>query len=420
MSRPLLPNRAARRLFLDRHLLLRPRGGPGRGEDLDGVLDALGFVQLDSVNTLARAHDLILWSRRGRFRPAALEALVARRRTAFEHWTHDAAVIPMAFYPMWRLKFARDEDRMRARWPAARREGWTGELDAVLRHVSDHGPASSLDVGEGEPRNSSGWWDWHPSKTALEFLWRSGRLAVCHRRGFRKHYDLPERVIPAPQRDARPTVEETVDWAMRAALDRLGFATSGELAAFFEVATREEARAWCARELSAGRIVSVDVEGADGTRRQSFSTEAILDGVPSLPAPTGRVRLLSPFDPALRDRARAERLFGFRYRIEIFVPAAQRAYGYYVFPVLQGERMVGRLDARRNGARRNGATLEVRAFWPEPGVRMGRALCAGLEAELGRVGALAGTDGAAYAPDWMRDGAPPDPGPSGGAGEPPG
>ncbi len=115
MSRPLLSNRNARRLFLDRHLLLRPGSGTGRAGDLESVLNALGFVQVDSVNTLARAHDLILWARRGRYRPAALEHLVARRRTAFEHWTHDAAVIPMASYPMWRLKFARGEVRMRRR-----------------------------------------------------------------------------------------------------------------------------------------------------------------------------------------------------------------------------------------------------------------------------------------------------------------
>ena len=362
MFRLLLPNRAARRLFLGRHLLLRPGSGPGRAADLEGVLDALGFVQVDSVNTLARAHDLILWSRRGRYRPAALEHLVARRRTAFEHWTHDAAVIPMTSYPMWRLKFARDEARMRTRWPAARREGWAGELDAVLRHVADHGPTSSLDVGMGEPKGSSGWWDWHPSKTALEFLWRSGRLAVCHRRGFRKYYDLAERVIPEAQLRARPSEAETIDWAMRSALDRLGFATSGELAAFHEIAMREEAKAWCGAALASGRIREVDVEMTGGRRRRSITTEAILDAVPALPAPTARVRLLSPFDPALRDRARAERLFGFRYRIEIFVPEAKRTHGYYVFPILRGDRLIGRVDARRTGT-----TLHVRAFWPEAG-----------------------------------------------------
>ena len=400
MSRPVLPNRDARRLFLDRHLLLRPGAGPGRGGDLEGVLDGLGFVQVDSVNTLARAHDLILWSRRGRYRPPALEALVAGQRSAFEHWTHDAAVIPMPFYPMWRLKFARDEARMRARWPAWRRDGWMEELDAVLRRISDHGPASSLDVGEGEPRGSSGWWDWHPSKTALEFLWRSGRLAVCHRQGFRKHYDLAERVIPEPVRRVHLDGDEIVERAMWGALERLGFATSGELAAFFEIATRDEAKAWCAEALAAGRIVEVDVEMADGTRRRSLSTEAILDDVPALPAPGGRVRLLSPFDPALRDRARAERLFGFRYRIEIFVPEPRRTYGYYVFPVLRGDRMVGRIDARRDGR-----ALHLRAFWPEPGVRAGRGLLAGLEAELRRAGGLAGTADLTFGRDWLRSGA---------------
>ena len=150
MNRPRLDNRRARRLFLDRHLLLRPETGPGRGADLARALDALGFVQVDSVNTLARAHDLILWARRGRYRPQALHHLVARDRTAFEHWTHDAAVIPMRFYPIWRLKFVRDETRMHARWPRWRGKGWNAEIDAVLRHVADAGPTSSRDIGPDE------------------------------------------------------------------------------------------------------------------------------------------------------------------------------------------------------------------------------------------------------------------------------
>ncbi|WP_068114797.1 winged helix-turn-helix domain-containing protein [Tropicimonas marinistellae] len=397
MTRPLLDNQTARRLFLDRHLLVRPGSGPGNNDDLDGVLHGLGFVQVDSVNTLARAHDLILWSRRGRYRPEALERLVSHRRTAFEHWTHDAAVIPMEFYPMWRLKFARDEAHMRARWPAARRDGWEAETESVLRHIGDHGPACSNDLGGDEKKGSSGWWDWHPSKTALEFLWRSGQLAICHRRGFRKFYDLTERVIPADQLTRTLSAGETVDWAMSEALRRLGFGTSGELAAFFDIVTRDEARDWCARALSAGRIVEADIEMADGSRRRSFTSEAHLDSVPSLPDPSSRARLLSPFDPALRDRARAERLFGFHFRIEIFVPEAKRRYGYYVFPVLQGDRMIGRLDARRAGN-----ALVVSAFWPEHGVRMGKGRTSGLIAELQRVRTLAGVDSVEFANGWLR------------------
>ena len=397
MTRLLLDNRRARRLFLDRHLLLRPGSGPGAGEDLEGVLHDLGFVQVDSVNTLARAHDLILWSRRGRYRQKALEHLVAQRRTAFEHWTHDAAVIPMPFYPMWRLKFARDEVRMREQWPQWHREGWHAELDAVLRHVSDHGPACTLDVGGNEKKGSSGWWDWHPSKTALEFLWRSGRLAICHREGFRKFYDLTERVIPANCLTGKQDDEEIIDWAMSEALERIGFGTSGEIAAFFDIVTRDEAKAWCARALAGRRIVEADIEMADGSKRKSFTTEAALEHTTSLAEPSLRVSLLSPFDPALRDRARAERLFGFHYRIEIFVPEAKRRYGYYVFPVLQGDRVIGRLDVKRVGT-----TLHVRAFWPEPDVRMGAARSAALTSELDRVKHLAGAGNVEFAEGWLQ------------------
>lgn len=397
MSVAVLTNRDARRLFLERHLLLGQGSGPGRGGDLAGVLDRLGFVQVDSVNTLARAHDLILWSRRGRYRPSGLDRLVARDRVAFEHWTHDAAIIPMRFYPMWRLKFARDDARMRLRWPAWQREGWDAEIDTVLQRIADHGPTSSQDVGEGERRGSSGWWDWHPSKTALEYLWRSGRLAICHRSGFRKYYDLPQRVIPEGLRTMQVADGDIIDWAMEGALKRLGFGTSGELAAFFEIATRDEARAWCQYALAAGRIVEVDVELADGSHRRCFTAPAMLDLVAALPEPSNRVRVLSPFDPALRDRARAERLFGFRYRIEIFVPAPRRQYGYYVFPVMQGDRLIGRLDARRDDG-----VLTVSAFWPERNLLMGKLRCAALDAELGRLAVLAGVGRIDYAPDWLR------------------
>ena len=398
MTRPILDNQRARRLFLALHLLLRPGAGPGHGADLDSVLHDLGFVQVDSVNTLARAHDLILWSRRGQYRPKSLEHLVARHRTAFEHWTHDAAVIPMRFYPMWRLKFARDEARMRARWPQGRRAGWEAEIEAVRRHVADHGPACSLDVGGDEKKASSGWWDWHPSKTALEFLWRSGQLAVCHRRGFRKFYDLPERVIPAEHLNTRRDDPEIVDWAMSEALGRLGFGTSGELAAFFEIVTRDEAKVWCAKALATGRIIEADIEMADGSLRRSFTTEAARDLAFSLPEPSSRVRLLSPFDPALRDRSRAERLFDFHYRIEIFVPQSKRRYGYYVFPVLQGDRIIGRIDAKRAGD-----ALVVRAFWPEAGVRMGKGRTSGMVTELERVRTLAGVETVNWSRGWLRE-----------------
>lgn len=398
MPDALLNNRDARRLFLHRHQLLCRETGSGKGADLSGVLTDLGFVQVDSVNTLARAHDFILWSRRSRYQPEALNKLIASERNAFEHWTHDAAIIPMQFFPMWRLKFARDEARMKQRWSSWRRDGWASQFDEILGHVEKHGPTTSSDVRGDTPASSGGWWNWHPSKTALEFLWRSGRLAISHREGFRKFYDLTERVIPEPFQHSQMHEAEIIDWAMSASMDRLGFATHGELAAFFDIATREEAKQWCIEAKAAGRLVEIDVEMADGTLRRCYSTQALLNSVSDLPEPSSRVRILSPFDPALRDRARAEKLFGFYYRIEIFVPAPKRQYGYYVFPVMQGDRLIGRIDAKREDKK-----LVITAFWPEQNIKTGKNRITALQAELERIASFLKLTELSYLPDWLRN-----------------
>ncbi|MBM1221897.1 YcaQ family DNA glycosylase [Ponticoccus sp. SC2-23] len=397
---PRLDNEQARRLFLDRHALLRPGGGPGRGADLAGVIETLGFVQLDSVNTFARAHDLILWSRRQQFRPPALNTALAQDRTIFEHWTHDAAAIPMAFYPYWRLKFERDAARLQGRWQKNRREGFVEQIDEILDHVARHGACTTRDVGKDEEKSSGGWWDWHPSKTALEYLWRSGALAVTRREGFRKVYDLTERVIPSETLARRKDDDEIIDWACRAALDRMGFGTSGEIAAFWDIITKAEAARWCRSALQSCLIEEVEIVCADGSRRVSLARPGVVDEALSLPEPSTRVRILSPFDPALRDRARAERLFDFSYRIEIFVPEPKRVYGYYVFPVMEGTRLIGRIDMK---ADRSTETLWIRAFWPEDGVRMGKGRQAKLVSELERAAGLGACRALDFAEDWLRD-----------------
>lgn len=394
MTVPVLSNTQARHVFLARHGLAARPAGAGKGADLAGLITDLGFVQLDSVNTFARAHDLILWSRRQQYRPSALQNLLHRDRDVFEHWTHDAAVIPMAQFPHWRLRFDRDATRLEGRWQEGRRDDFRTKIDDVLRRIADHGPCTSGDVGTDESRGSGGWWDWHPSKTALEYLWRSGQLSVLRRDGFTKVYDLTDRVIPDKVRACRPDPQDTIDWCCAAALDRLGFATSGELAAFWATVTPTEARAWCADACTQGRIIAVDVTGIDGTRRRSFAWPDVMDTI-TTPAP--RLRILSPFDPALRDRKRAERLFGFHYRIEIFVPAPQRKYGYYVFPVMEGDQMIGRIDMKREGT-----TLAITAFWPENGVRMGAGRIKALAAELNRAAVFGGCDQVRYADGWLR------------------
>jgi uncharacterized protein YcaQ len=285
---------------------------------------------------------------------------------------------------------------MDRRWGAWRREGFREQLDAVLEKITAEGRCTSMDVGKDEVKGGGGWWDWHPSKTALEYLWRSGDLSVCHRTGFRKVYDLTERVIPPEHLNAYVPEHEMIDWACSSALERLGFATCGEIAAFYDIITPAQAKTWCAAALNDHSVVEADIEAEDGSLRRSFILPKILNSAP--PDPNARVRLLSPFDPALRDRKRAERLFGFHYRIEIFVPAPKRKFGYYVFPVMQGDQMIGRIDTKRLGD----ATL-VTAFWPEKGIRMGKARVRALEAEIDRVATFVGSTSVNWAIGWLKE-----------------
>ncbi len=399
MNPTLLPNTAARRLFLDRHALIEAPTGPAKGDDLLALIHRLGFVQVDSVNTVERAHHMILWSRRQSYRPANLAPLLERDRTLFEHWTHDASVIPTEFFCHWKLRFARDAERIREKWT-----GWQGtefhdRIEDVLAHVRSDGPVGTGDVGADEARGEAGWWNWHPSKTALEYLWHTGEVCVCHRRNFAKHFDLTERIHPDEHAAAAPSETETIDWACNAALDRLGFATSGEIAAFWATVKPEEAKAWCAAALARGEIIEIAVEGMDGRLRKCFARPDAIDAAAAVPEPANRVRVLSPFDPALRDRNRAERLFGFFYRIEIFVPEPKRQYGYYVFPVMERDRLIGRIDAK---CLRGEGQLAVRAFWPEPGIAMGAGRIARLEAELDRLARFTGCTDVTFADGWLR------------------
>ncbi len=396
MSAPrLIDNRTARRLFLARQGLAFP---PHRKLDDAGLLaliEHLGFVQLDSIQTVERAHHMILFARNQTYRQKQLHRLVERDGALFENWTHDAAVIPSRFFPYWRLRFAREEARLRERWRKWRGGDFEAELEDVLRHVSGNGRVMARELGnddESGRKSSGGWWDWHPSKTALEYLWRCGHLAVAARDGFQKVYDLTERTLPRCHLEAAPSEAETVDWACRSALERLGIATSGEIAAFWDLVTPAEAKAWCAARRG-GELEEVMVANAQGGRPRAAFCFAGTDPCAELPEPPKRLRVLSPFDPLIRDRKRCERLFGFHYRIEVFVPAARRRYGYYVFPLLEGDRLIGRLDMKHE---RDSGALKVKGLWLEPKVKLSAARRNRLEAELERQRRFTGADRVAF------------------------
>ncbi len=395
-----LENTLARRLFLHNHALSEGRGGAGKGTDLSAMIDRIGFVQVDSIATVERAHHMILWSRRQNYRPEALKQLVEQDAALWEHWTHDASILPMSVFPHWRHRFERSEARMKANWSKWFRPGYDNQMQLIMDRIRDEGALKTSDVGADEERSKGGWWDWHPSKTALEWLWRTGELSIARRENFHKVYDLTERVVPEALRRAEISAADTVDWAMQSALDHLGFGTSGELGGYYDLISVEEARGWTKAALKAGQIDEVMVQGADGALRKTFAPPGLMDLAICAPPPPKTLRILSPFDPALRDRKRAEFLFGFYYRIEVFVPEPKRIFGYYVFPVLQGDRLVGRLDAK---AHRAEGVLRVKAFWPEAGVKPTGPLLARLEAELDRLAVFAGCETVQYAPDWLRE-----------------
>jgi uncharacterized protein len=269
MSALILRNPEARRLFLDAHALAEPLAGGAQGQALQRLIERIGFVQVDSINTVARAHHMILWSRRSAYRPDDLTALLETDRSLWEHWTHDASILPVGLFGHWKHRFARDRTLLVERWTGWQRAGFHEKFDEVLRRVAEHGPVTSAEVGEGEARGKGGWWDWHPSKAALEYLWRVGELSVTRREGFRKVYDLTERVVTPAARAAEPGPDETLDWACASALDRLGFATTGELAAYWQAVSPEQAKGWAALALASGRVIEIEVEGADGARRRS-------------------------------------------------------------------------------------------------------------------------------------------------------
>jgi uncharacterized protein YcaQ len=395
-----LTNEVARATFLDRHHLITPPNAPLAKGGLADLVTRLGFVQVDSINTVERAHHMILWSRAQGYRPADLRPGLEGDRALFEHWTHDASIVPMALYPFWQARFARDETRMRENWSKWFRDGYDREFGTILERIARDGPVSSSDVGIGEERGKGGWWDWHPSKTALEWLWRTGKIAVTRRDGFKKVYDLSENVIPSAVLHERPDAGAVADWACRSALRQLGFASVPEIAAYWNAIDGAAAKAWVQDGLARGEVTAITYDAHDGSPVKGFALTGDLPALAKPPQPGKRLRILSPFDPALRDRKRAERLFGFHYRIEVFTPAPKRQFGYYVFPVMEGARLIGRIDTKAFRAENR---LSVTGFWPEAGVRMTRARQTALEAELQRLAGLGGVERVEFADGWLRE-----------------
>ena len=288
----------------------------------------------------------------------------------------------MLAHPWWRERVGPDPERV---------------VDHVRERIAREGPLMTRDFEDERPAGTDkAWWGWKPEKAALEYLWRTGELAIAGRSSFHKVYDLAERILPAGHAAPRPSDAEHLDWACRTALERLGIASPNEIAGFWAAVSLEEARSWCAEAAARGEIVPVQVETADGSK--TYASYAVPDWearAAALPPAPPRIRLLAPFDPILRDRKRTLRLFNFDYRFEAFVPGQHRKHGYYVLPILEAERLIGRLDPKLH---REKGLLEVKGLWWEPKVKETKGRRAALEAALDRLAKQTGAERWAISP----------------------
>ena len=373
-----ISNRMARHLWLASHGLGNAPTGPLMTSKL---IHDIGFVQLDTIQVVSRAHHHILWSRNQNYREPMLNNLLAKDRMVFEHFTHDASVLPMEFLPMWQRQFRRMAKKVRA-------SSWHGpalaniDLNALKDRIARDGPLCTHDF-DSKIEGSKEMWKRPPHKVGLDYLWYAGELATCHRDGFTKYYDLAERVYPAELRGQELSDQAQIDWLCHAALHRLGVGTLGEIRKFWDATEVKEVNNWA----TSANLIPVEIQGADGNWITSFACPDIETRIDTVSAPTSRLRILNPFDPTIRDRMRLKRLFGFEYTVEMFVPAAKRKWGYYVFPILEGDRFVGRIEAK---ADRKKGELTVLNYWPEPGIAKTRNRSAKLEAELSRLARFVG------------------------------
>lgn len=312
----------------------------------------VSLVQIDSVNVAVRAHYMPLYSRAGPYRSDLMDTHAYRRREVFEYWGHEASFLPVARYPLmrYRMEAVRPWHRIRAL-----QEEHPSYLDEVFAEVAEFGPVTVSDLADPGKRTGP-WWGYGKGKIALEWLFATGRVAIADRRNFTRYYDVPERVLPASVLDVdSPGKEAAQRELLLVSAGAMGVATATDLADYYRI-RMPEARPRIAELVESGDLIEVAVEG---WTKPGF----MLQQTP-VPRVLAARALLSPFDSLIWFRDRTERLFDFHYRIEIYVPEPKRVFGYYVYPFLLGEELVGRVDLK---ADRAGGRLLVKGSFSEEG-----------------------------------------------------
>jgi hypothetical protein len=302
------------------------------------VLDRLGVIQLDSVNVLARTHDLVPFSRLGPSSTTSMYDQIYRRKRGFEYWGHEASWLPIDLYR--HFHFRRQWFRVREGWRGTFRPQFQELYDHIRERIREEGPLGSVAFADDRPERGT-WWDWKPAKRALEDLFACGELTSGGRsNGFARLYELPERYLPPDLDRSDPGEHASMKHLLKRSIGALGVGTASDAADYYRVNSHKW-RPALDELVACGEVVEVAVKGWKGP---AYALSATLDG--PLTRPRHRPTFLTPFDNLIFFRPRTERLFDFHYRISIYTPAEQRVHGYYVLPLLVKGELVGRADLK--------------------------------------------------------------------------
>jgi uncharacterized protein YcaQ len=344
---------SARRIALAAQGFGIPRPIAVGTRQLTGLMQRLGTLQIDSVNVFERSHYLPVVARLGPYDKALLDRLTLRPQARYlEYWAHVATFVPRDDWPLWRWRMA----RMRAKYTTP--GSWVAEHPQMMRFVLDelrvNGPMAASEIEHDENVRRGPWWGLSDIKEALEFLFVFGDVVTAGRKGFERVYALPEQVLPSALLDAEVAADDAQRELVRRAVRAHGIGTAKDIADYYRLYVATATR--FLNELAdAGQVRRVNVEG--------WKAPGFLASDARIPRRIETAALLSPFDPVVWERDRTERMFGFRYRIEIYTPAPKRIYGYYTMPALVDEQIVGRIDLKSD---RQAGVLRVQSAWREP------------------------------------------------------
>ena len=343
--------------------------------DVRRIMRQMHILQIDTISVVARSPYFVLWSRLGDYAANWLDELLSEG-AIFEYWSHAASFLPIEDYPLYRRLMIDGKTWNEKSWRAWLEKHGT-LIESMRSHIHEHGAVRSADF-ERPDRPTTGWWDWKDEKIVLEGMWLRGDLMVSKRHNFQRVYDLRERIVTEWEDQHAPSLEAVYQTFVLNTVKALGVTKGAWIADYFRLPKKTALPVIKDLE-KRGELQTVEVEGWDVPvyfhPNQRKTIEAAADGE----FPRSKTTLLSPFDPLVWDRARAQELFNFNYLIECYTPAPKRVYGYFTLPILYNNTLIGRLDPK---AHRKDGIFEVKALHLEPGVVVDDALIAALKQTL--------------------------------------